>query len=419
MRNKEHFWRSLLGLTVFFIVYATLIPFHFRIETRGLWPQLIDGLHYTFRTPNGGASTFDFVQNVIFFLPFGYFASRVTSTLIASRLLTALLVICSGATLSFSVECLQLFTTDRWSSYFDVISNSLGTACGFVLGLGAFSFSDWIVENKYVQAWTSTRLGFTLFGLFAMLCGQAWQPFNFSLDFGLFKEKIKFVLYEFHHGFQGSWSEKINDWFFYGLFFIVLQAFLQQKKFVWPRLTATLLIAALAFGLECTQLIIQSRGFSLQDICVAISGITAALLLSYIPLNKNRIALLLFLATYFVAAILALYPFHFGLAYQSINWLPFFAYYENTDFNSLSHFFDILFLYMPLGFLLNYSQTTNQKNSDLRIALLAISIALPLELAQGFIDGRFPDITEVIVALLGAWIGNWIWHFGWSAFKEV
>jgi glycopeptide antibiotics resistance protein len=45
-------------------------------------------------------------------------------------------------------------------------------------------------------------------------------------------------------------------------------------------------------------------------------------------------------------------------------------------------------------------------------------IAFPLELTQGWVDGRFPDITDVLGALIGAIFGAWTCREGWKAFER-
>ena len=37
-------------------------------------------------------------------------------------------------------------------------------------------------------------------------------------------------------------------------------------------------------------------------------------------------------------------------------------------------------------------------------------IAVPLEFSQGWVEGRYPDITDVLGALIGATFGAWTGH---------
>jgi VanZ family protein len=55
----------------------------------------------------------------------------------------------------------------------------------------------------------------------------------------------------------------------------------------------------------------------------------------------------------------------------------------------------------------SFSNDAPQNDSrGLRQALLAtFLIAAPIEYAQGWVIGRYPDITDVALSLAGAWLG--------------
>ena len=90
-----------------------------------------------------------------------------------------------------------------------------------------------------------------------------------------------------------------------------------------------------------------------------------------------------------------------------MNWLPFLAYYERTTFIALSNFIASILVYFPLGYLIHRLRS-DKKHGMILISLVALWIALPLELAQGMIEGRFPDVTDVLGALIGGLAGTWI-----------
>jgi hypothetical protein len=50
---------------------------------------------------------------------------------------------------------------------------------------------------------------------------------------------------------------------------------------------------------------------------------------------------------------------------------------------------------------------------------MSLIIAVSLELAQGGIAGRYPDITDILGALAGASFGLWCCLRGWPAFKRI
>ena len=113
----------------------------------------------------------------------------------------------------------------------------------------------------------------------------------------------------------------------------------------------------------------------------------------------------------------ALSPFRFTSAYHSMNWFPFLAYYDRTSFIALSNFIESVLIYYPLGFVLT-NLIDQERSPYIFIGIIAGVIAFPLELTQGWVDGRYPDITDVLGALIGAISGAWTCREGWRAFER-
>ena len=70
-----------------------------------------------------------------------------------------------------------------------------------------------------------------------------------------------------------------------------------------------------------------------------------------------------------------------------------------------------------MGFVLTYL-IDREKSPYIFTGIIAGVIAFPLELSQGWVDGRYPDITDVLGALIGAIFGAWTCHEGWKAFER-
>jgi VanZ family protein len=51
--------------------------------------------------------------------------------------------------------------------------------------------------------------------------------------------------------------------------------------------------------------------------------------------------------------------------------------------------------------------------------LLAAAMAMPIEYFQGWIVGRYPDVTGVLLAMLGAAAGAWAGGAGWLRFRAM
>ena len=48
----------------------------------------------------------------------------------------------------------------------------------------------------------------------------------------------------------------------------------------------------------------------------------------------------------------------------------------------------------------------------------ALAIAVPVEYFQRFIGGRYPDVTDMVLSVAGAWLGSSAATGGWRRFRE-
>jgi len=104
------------------------------------------------------------------------------------------------------------------------------------------------------------------------------------------------------------------------------------------------------------------------------------------------------------AALLMLSPFELSAQNHGFSWYPFRNYYERTTFEGLSHVIALGLVYFPLGYYL--AQGKGRQWRQVMAALgLALLIAGPLEYLQGWIVGRFPDISDIGLSLAGAGLG--------------
>ncbi len=152
---------------------------------------------------------------------------------------------------------------------------------------------------------------------------------------------------------------------------------------------------------------------------VVLGGICGGILAIYSPrLNSPHIWSMMMIAATCMAAMLhTLSPFRFTSDYQSINWFPFLAYYDRTSFVALSNFIESVLIYYPMGFVVTYL-IDKEKSPYIFIGIIACVIAFPLELSQGWVDSRYPDITDVLGALIGSVSGAWTCREGWKSFER-
>jgi VanZ family protein len=85
--------------------------------------------------------------------------------------------------------------------------------------------------------------------------------------------------------------------------------------------------------------------------------------------------------------------------------MPFFSDYEHTTFDTLSHVIELVLLYAPLGFVWSRLSTGGRLAVTVGVLLTTLAIAWPVEYLQGWVVGRYPDLTDIGMSLAGGWVG--------------
>ncbi len=106
-------------------LYGSLYPFHI---SRSLSPG--DVLMLLRDSWRNGSDANDFVINVVFYIPLGFCLFR---GLPWPRFASALAVLCAGLALSLTVEFVQSYEEERYSSLWDILANCSGAVLGVVL----------------------------------------------------------------------------------------------------------------------------------------------------------------------------------------------------------------------------------------------------------------------------------------------
>ena len=115
------------------IICLTLFPF--RIDFAA--PHAFHRSPFLLGTGVKYTGHFDFLLNVLLFVPFGFGLSAHLRKRGGSRRASLLLALAAGAVTSYVVEFLQLYIETRNSGWDDVISNTTGAVAGF------FLFDQW------------------------------------------------------------------------------------------------------------------------------------------------------------------------------------------------------------------------------------------------------------------------------------
>jgi glycopeptide antibiotics resistance protein len=415
-RPRKSTARLLWALFSLFVVYGTTFPFQFDL---GGWDGFLREAQRINWRPLGGVPgdlmISDIVQNILLFLPFGFLG--YFSLVYKSSWVRKGAVVLLGMSLSAGVEFLQISSPVRFPALSDVVFNTLGTALGLLLAMtfkrSVLSFKNLPQARRFLDAPSA----FPAFIFLVLAIAGCWEPFDFSLDLGMIFDHIKPLVR--HPLALGKPDDDLMSFIRFLLASLFTCRLFAEAGLRRPALRGAALLGALGTGLELSQIFVQSRGPEWQDAVVAILGSAAGGIAYFFPgfHLRPRIwtvagAFMIFLS----AAGRAWYPYDFSAHWYGFNWVPFQLFYEHTSFEALGNFIENAMLFFPLGFLLAYFHPGARM--IIPGAMLAGALAFIVEAVQGFVPGRYPDITDALGAVLGGFAGVLALTRGWPAFRE-
>jgi VanZ family protein len=405
-----------------FIVYGTTIPFTFvssKAAALAHWTRVVWNPFISPETRHR-VSIPDFVGNVLLFTPFGCFgtwALRRPRSAAGKIVLIALL----SALLSTAVEIAQLFTVDRISSMADVLANTLGGVAGAIAGVVVGAGAGALIANAAAAGLADVPAFFPFLVAALVLCAGAWEPFDVTLDVSSVFSKLRLFL---HDPVQfGTFGEEGLALLEHLLFAGTLVVWLKQIRVRSSLRIAATIGVVTAIGCEAGQIFIAARMPGLWDAAVGVTGVLAGLAAGVDFWRTRRaptvlrwsIGLVVFTAI--GVAMQQLSPFDIVRTARPFQWMPFLNYYAFTTGQTVSHSAELLLSYLPLGFGLALA-IGRPWSRFLTVTAIALVIAVPVEYLQQFIGGRFPDVTDIGLSVLGAWLGLWIATSGWALFTD-
>lgn len=424
--------RTFFALCAIFIGYATTIPWdiaHAPTLEHVAWVPLWD-------TARGRLwSIPDMVQNVVLFMPYGFFGYLGLPYVRARG--PALGVIgmgLLGLALSLLVESLQTMSATRSPSATDLTTNFAGAFIGAAIA-AFYAVALQARLRVILKALLRTNPGLLIFGcyLVAVVAG-ALAPFIPTLDIGLLRANVRAFL-------DNPWGPKAfgallaDGLLFSALAFLCARevpAYLGAQRW-FPLFSkgdngaplaagfAAVSIGGLALVLEAGQMVIIGHSPGVQDAVVGMlgAGLGAAGLAVWArgpvrasaalgDLTKAAPAIVLGFAV-LAPTLRALQPFQFGDLSAELEaitiWrlVPFAALFENINLSTFRNVFEASAIYLPLG----YALFALRRQPRLGF-LVCFGLAETLEILQIPIAGRTFDVTEGIYAGLMGLAGAWL-----------
>jgi glycopeptide antibiotics resistance protein len=413
-----------------FVVYGTLLPFQFLTDRATLLAKR-DFVNWNPLVLVTGEPTpiTDLVMNVAFFVPLGFVgfhAQRRRGAAVAVLRSAA-----AGFLLTLGVETLQFFTPARNPATSDVLMNTGGAVLGALLA-AAFHGPLETALRRRLAAWVEMEpLLPILLGYGVLVVVAALLPFDFATGIPWIKRGLRVVRLD-PRGDPPFRVEDVHQILRYavlaGLGFRAMQRLCPPgsvlgvaRRAVHVALAATCLGA----GLELAQVLVRSRVCSGQDALAAAAGaaigVTAALLLAG---SRRRSACWNLVGLAYVGwiAAQALAPFRFEfdpaamrerLTFTAL--IPYSSYYYRANLAALTDFLEGLLAFVPLAFVLAETRSTRVGRVGLRgaagIVALCATYALALEILQLGVPKRYPEISDVLTAALGAGLGAYAWRW--------
>ena len=457
--------KQTLGLLILcgaVILYATMWPynFDFRPEFTDQRMRIVNWIPFA-----GTAATAykDAVLNTILFIPFGVLAylyrskealprrsARVPRLLIPFDALawlyrskeaqprrSALVPALWGMIFSVSIETLQVWLPSRFPSATDVFTNTLGSLLGASAIRGVADSIGRMGADDLRRAFRHNVMFLALAAYAVVLIASDIYTMDPVGSVAELASRGKAFL-------RSPW---IGDMDLVKAVGTVLSlgvlAFLSAEwamvSFPWARGPYTyiflfFLCSAFAGGLECAQVLFRSRFPLRSDALIGIAGSAYGVLLHRLAafpifralgervldsadVTRHRLPALwpLFLVHYPLLILYAfLYPFDFRAAHFHFDvgaLIPFYYHVTHPDYASLYVILRPVVSWLPAGIVYAGSRNAAKKPvSPLRIALLAASAQLLIETGRAFTEYRHPDVTNVLLAALGAAAGIHLYH---------
>jgi VanZ family protein len=324
-----------------------------------------------------------------------------------------------------------VFVPGRTPSLTDIYAQAIGTACGF---------AAWAVLGREARALFATyasgqrrALETALVGYAAVQAFLLLEPFRVSVDLGWLAAKYRdgaIVLNPLSSPAL-AWDQLpavLADFALaapVGALMVIFATSAARGRRSLP--VAIALGAAFFAAGELAQVFIRGRTADIVDLLANVMGMATGAVLArvvtgraVVPGPETGTRDLVLVGGLVMAALLYvtynLTPFDFSfsreMAFSRLDRfarVPFHGYYQNPEFKALRDAFTKISLALPFGLLFQlrfrpdlgaYRRTVT--TGWLLLTALFFSV---VELGQVFVRGRFPDNTDVLLAIAGVWLG--------------
>lgn len=373
------------------VIYGTLYPLtgwewntaHIEKFFSSLWPKYI--------------TRSDTLTNIFVYIPLGLLVGSALLRYYRFRAAFVLTLII-GTAISFCLEFTQIFLPQRIASLLDVYLNALGSALGALLA-GAISKQTRVGDRLHHLGYTifrpgiSTEIGLVILSMWAV---SQLVPFELS-----WTEK------NIAHGIAPLWDSVVHGYNFRLLEMLGFAASVAALGYLFnslaqPHRRDSILYGLFVLCVLLLQIPIVDRQLTLESIIGMLVGI-----LLFISVRSRQLGKQMFIAGVFSVGVVLMEKLQpdYGHITHPINWIPF-----RDQMHRLLGFADIISNVWPFAALAYFNILYQTHNTFRTVIIGCITIfvgAFCLEFIQQYIPGRYPDITDAILAAIG-WLLPWL-----------
>lgn len=368
--------RLIWTIIILLIGYGSLYPFNFD-WSRQLPIDLMDWMvNWEQRTIRS-----DLIANILLFIPYGFFGVlTIQQDSRRSPIISIFGLLLAGVVYALFLQFLQFFLPSRVPHAADAIINSIGILLGIMMAA--------YTNSQRIRRLIPQKLQFRLTpALLILALWVAWAFFPYSPVFeGTQLEKgIKTI-------YQSNWQLAL--WVKYGLFWLIfyysLSRVMERHYQVSILLAISVFVVAIKLSMFRSQL-----GWS------EMSAIPMALLI-YRYLSAQGQVMLIAIGALGILVWEMLFPWQLHHSLDSINhiqWTPFKAFLGGSTWQHLSRLLALALLVSSLGYALARWLRSFKKSAFAMLIIILIISSLQL-----FVVGKQPDITNVILVVLMAFL---------------
>lgn len=421
-----------------FLVYGSLVPLSFRFVPLA---SAIQQFQNVLNARLVLEARSDFVSNILLGVPLGYLTMAALLTDrrgIIRKLFASILTVLAGVTIAVLAEFSQVFF-GRIDSLSDIVAQGIGS----VLGV-----STWLVVGEAVTGWLretaaerhqSAMAQRILLGYCVVFVLSQLMPFDLTINLGELARKyrrgqILITPFTYQHATMFEmWWDYLGDVALNAPFgaagVLLFTRDGSRRRPLWGLVIGVALVAAI----ELAQVFVGSRFADVTDLLTGSAGVVIGVLLTGAISNRivstptvaGRSASVRWFRVALLVWIVALASYHWNpfdftasaaritAGMHQLRAVPFYSYYLGTEFHAFTEALRKFLLGMPLGPLLFLSWRPRSAHvgsggRQLICAVIAFGVFLVIEIGQVFLPTRTPDVTDALIAEMGAVSAMWM-----------